>query len=262
MARAKRHYVPGQIWHLTQRCHKREFLLKFKKDRYRWIQWLFEAKRRFGLVVLNYVVTSNHIHLIVKDDGDSKIIPQSIGLIAGRTAQEYNRRKQRKGAFWEDRYHSTAIETGEHLLRCLVYIDLNMVRAGVVRHPAEWPYGGYNEIQTPRRKNVIIAYEKLAQLGGFQDYGTFASSHQKWVDHAIGSIKNIRDSRWTESVAVGSSPFIKRVKSVMGAMAKGRKIRDCKDGFELREETVAYNAVLGPENCDIAQKMIDFDADE
>ncbi len=90
MARAKRHYVPDQIWHITQRCHKREFLLKFKQDRHRWIQWLFEAKRRFGLV-------------------------------AGRTAQEYNRRKHRKGAFWEDRYHSTAIETGEQLLRCLVY---------------------------------------------------------------------------------------------------------------------------------------------
>ena len=53
MARAKRHYVPDQIWPITQRCHKREFLLKFKHDRHRWIQWLFEAKRRFGLVVLN-----------------------------------------------------------------------------------------------------------------------------------------------------------------------------------------------------------------
>lgn len=244
MARAKRHFVPGQIWHITQRCHKREFLLKFKKDRYRWIRWLFEAKRRFGLVVLNYVVTSNHIHLIVKDDSESNNIPQSIGLIAGRTAQEYNRRKKRKGAFWEDRYHSTAIETGEHLLRCLVYIDLNMVRAGVVRHPSEWPFGGYNEIQAPRRKNVIIAYEKLRQLAGYKDYGTFASSYQKWVDHAIGSVDNTRDSRWTESIAVGSHPFVKRVKSVMGAMAKGRTIQDCQDGFELREETAAYNAVF------------------
>lgn len=70
MARAKRHYVAGQIWHITQRCHKREFLLRFKRDRHRWIQRLFEAKKRFGLVVLNYVVTSNHIHVIVKDDGD------------------------------------------------------------------------------------------------------------------------------------------------------------------------------------------------
>jgi putative transposase len=41
-------------------------------------------------------------------------------------------KKHRKGAFWEDRYHATAIESGEHLLRCLVYIDLDMVRVGRV----------------------------------------------------------------------------------------------------------------------------------
>jgi len=45
------------------------------------------------------------------------IIPQPIGLIAGRTAQEYNQRKKRKGAFWEDQYHATAIESGEHMLK-------------------------------------------------------------------------------------------------------------------------------------------------
>lgn len=45
-------------------------------------------------------------------------------FIAGRCAQEYNARKKRNGAYWEDRYHATAVETGEHLLRCLVYIDL------------------------------------------------------------------------------------------------------------------------------------------
>ncbi len=39
MARAKRHYIPEQIWHITHRCHKREFLLKFAKDRQRWLQW-------------------------------------------------------------------------------------------------------------------------------------------------------------------------------------------------------------------------------
>jgi hypothetical protein len=63
---------------------------------------------------------------------------QSMQLIAGRTAQEYNQRKGRQGAFWEDRYHATAIKVDEHLHRCLVYIDLNMVRAGVVKHLAEW----------------------------------------------------------------------------------------------------------------------------
>ena len=44
--------------------------------------------------------------------------------MAGRTGQEYNQRKDRKGAFWEDPYHATAIESGEHLLRCIVYLDV------------------------------------------------------------------------------------------------------------------------------------------
>jgi putative transposase len=80
------------------------------------------------LVILNYAVTSNHIHLLVVGGSERDVIPNSIKLIAGRTGQEFNQRKNRKGAFWEDRYHATAIENGNHLLRCLVYIDLNMVR--------------------------------------------------------------------------------------------------------------------------------------
>jgi hypothetical protein len=35
----------------------------------------------------------------------------------------------------EDRYHATAVQADEHLYRCMIYIDLNMVRAGVVNHP-------------------------------------------------------------------------------------------------------------------------------
>jgi len=70
MPRANRHYLPGQLWHITHRCHKKEFLLKFARDRRSYRRWLFEAKHRFGLCVFNFVVTSNHIHLLVKDGGE------------------------------------------------------------------------------------------------------------------------------------------------------------------------------------------------
>lgn len=159
MARANRHHLPGCIWHITHRCHKKEFLLKFAHDRFRFVHWLLEARKRFSLQILNYTVTCNHVHLLVKDNEDATIIPSAIQLVAGRTAQEYNQRKRRKGAFWEDRYHATAIESGEHLRRCLVYIDLNMVRAGAVTHPAEWAFGGYHEIQGNRRRNLLLALD-------------------------------------------------------------------------------------------------------
>ena len=61
------------------------------------------------------MVTSNHIHLLVYDREGRDVIPNSMQLVAGRSGQAYHQRKQRKGAYWEDRYRATAVETGEHL---------------------------------------------------------------------------------------------------------------------------------------------------
>lgn len=163
MARANRHTLPGHVWHITHRCHKREFLLKFTRDRKRWVHWLFEAKRRYGLSVLNYTVTSNHVHLLVKDCGKQEI-SASMQLAGGCVAQEYNRRKKRKGAFWEDRYHATAVATDEHLVQCLVYIDLNMVRAGGVNHPRDWPESGYSELVSQRQRYRVTDIPALMEL--------------------------------------------------------------------------------------------------
>jgi putative transposase len=112
------------------------------------------------------MVTSNHVHPLVADDGGGDVIPNSIQLVAGRTGQEYNQRKNRKGDYWEDLYHATAMESGDHLARCMGYIDTNMVRAGVVSHPSMWSFCGYNEIQEPRKKNVLIDYQRLQGLLG------------------------------------------------------------------------------------------------
>lgn len=254
MARAKRHYIPGQIWHLTHRCHKRDFLLKLIQDKRRWLQWLFEAKKRYKLVILNYTVTSNHIHLLVFDEKGRDVIPESIKLVAGRTGQEYNLRKNRKGAFWEDRYHATAVESDEHLFKCLTYIDLNMVRNGVVSHPSEWAFGGYNEIQKPRRKNTLIAYQKLAKLAGFNDYDAFRETHKELVDQSLATGNNSRQSQWTESIAVGSKKFIETTKEKLGILARGRKLFENDEGFHLREEAGTYIANYDVKNDNIEAK--------
>jgi len=103
------------------------------------------SKKALRSVRARCIVTSNHVHLLIKDTG-SNIIAESMQLIAGRTAQEYNQRKGKQGAFWEDRYHATAVQADEHLHRCMVYIGLNMVRAGVVNHIANKRWVGPKEI--------------------------------------------------------------------------------------------------------------------
>ena len=248
MARANRHHIPNQVWHITHRCHKKEFLLKFARDRRRWYHWLFEAKKRFGLRVLNYAVTSNHIHLLVQDT-EPDVIPHSLQLIAGRTGQEYNIRKSRQGAFWEDRYHATAIEGNEHLIRCLVYLDLNMVRAGVVNHPVEWDMNGYNEIQHPPQRYSVIDREALMRLCGFRDSEKFPTQYRQWVQTAIAEATSFREPCWTESIAVGSKDFIVKTQLTLGIHAKGRRVMENSGGrCFLREETVPYSTDFEPKN--------------
>lgn len=251
MPRANRYFLPGYIWHITHRCHKKEFLLKFARDRQRWITWLFEAKKRFGLSVLNYVVTSNHIHLLVRDTGDG-VIPRSMQLIAGRTAQEYNHRKQRKGAFWEDRYHATAIATDSHFLKCLVYIDMNMVRAGVVTHPSSWPHGGYQEIHQPRNRYRIIDLPGLLEITGCKDIQVLQQQHGQWLCDELKINHSKRDMSWTESLAVGSEPFVYEIKALLGIRAENRKIVMSGEKHILRETRAHYNAHLDTENSTLS----------
>jgi len=219
--RANRISCEGQVWHITHRCHEKAFLLKFVRDRRRWRHWLFEAKRRYGFTVLNYIATSNHVHLLCADRGNGEI-PKSMQLIAGRTAQEFNCRKSRHGAFWEDRYHATAVQTDDHLLRCMTYIDLNMVRARVVRHPRDWEVSGYNEIQRPWRRKRVIDSDVLCELLNVKNHSELADSLNRRLLEEIDCTQ--REPVWTEAIAVGDEEYLRNVKTDMGAQGIRRRL--------------------------------------
>jgi putative transposase len=172
---------------------------------------------------------------LVYDNNGQDAIAKSMQLIAARTGQEYNIRKQRKGAFWEDRYQATAIEQNSHLNRCLVYIDLNMVRAGVVDHPQMWPFCGYSEIQNPPRRYRIIDPDSLTRLVGFEKLQDFQLVHKKWIEAALSVGESEREGDWSESIAVGGKTFIENVKKRLGFKAKGRAISINNDRYQLRD---------------------------
>jgi REP element-mobilizing transposase RayT len=254
MPRAKRFYIPGCVWHITHRCHKKEFLLKFARDRNRWLDLLFRAKQKYGLEVLNYIVTSNHIHLLVSDNGNRDTIPKSMQVIAGQTAQEYNIRKKRRGAYWEDRYHATAIQADTHLVSCLIYIDMNMVRTGVVSHPSEWRWSGYNEIQNPKKRYTIINYSRLMELLGFESLDVLKEAHGQWIEESLKKDKLAREERWSRSIAVGNREYIENIQTNLGVKAIHRKIHESKGSFELREDQIPYTATFGTENERLRQE--------
>jgi putative transposase len=248
MPRAHRVFVPGQVWHITHRCHLRRFLLRVRHDRRVWLAWLLEARRRHGLCVLNYIVTCNHIHLLVRDRGAGEI-SRAMQLIAGRTAQACNERKGREGAFWQDRYHATAVDSDGHLLRCMTYIDLNMVRAGVVAHPGEWRESGFGEIQRlPQRYRIvdIATLCRLLECGSAQELRRRLALR---AEQTLAEQDVRREPVWTESLAVGRPDYLLRIKQALGPRATGRALAEACGVGVLQEEAAPYSHDFGPQSA-------------
>ncbi len=82
----------------------------------------------------------------------------------------YNKRHDRRGFFWGDRFKSLIVENGETLINCLAYIDLNPIRAGVVDRPEEyrWNSLGYH-VQTGNRDGFLSLDFGLREFGVMDD---------------------------------------------------------------------------------------------
>ena len=215
MPRAHRYFTQGRIFHITHRCHDRSFLLKFAKDRSLYREMLRELLDRFGIPLLGYCLTSNHVHLLmVSPERDP--VASLMQCMAGDFAQKYNIRKKRSGAFWGDRYHATLVEGDRYLWRCLKYIDLNMVRAGVVRHPEEWEWCGYRELMGKRQRYRLIDPEALQYaLGDGATLEAFRTDYAHSVEEAIRAGELQREAMWTESLAIGARSFAEEIKTTL-----------------------------------------------
>ena len=90
-------------------------------------------------------------------------------------------------------------------------------------HPSEWESGGYTEIQTPRERCSIIDHRALMELLGMPSMDALRRSHRMWVEEALARAEQVREAKWTESVAVGSRNFVETVKAKLGIRGKGPK---------------------------------------
>jgi putative transposase len=221
MPRAHRHIEPGHTYHVTHRCHNRAFLFKFARDRQAYRTLLRERAIECGIALFNYTITSNHTHLLLQARNQrTETLSHFMQVLEGDFAQLYNRRKNRSGAFWEGRYHAGMIQDGPHLCRCMAYIDLNMVRAGVVGHPREWEWTGYNDLMGERRRNRLLDTNMLVRsLGavGEQGLDRFRIRYREMIEEALARRELERQPMWTESIAVGDRAWAEQM---------GRQIRN------------------------------------
>ncbi|MBT7065369.1 MAG: transposase [Verrucomicrobia bacterium] len=244
MPRSSDYLLEGYTYHLTQRCHNREFLLCRAKDRDVYREWLRQGVKRHGVSVYGFCVTCSHVHVLTHVDSVEDV-SSLMHLASGATAKRYNLRKGRTGSMWQHPYQCTIVEDGRHLLNCLTYIDMNMVRAGVVSHPQEWKWCGYDELVGSRRRYRILDIGRLLQSLDVTSEEQLRRYYTEAIRERIEMGRLQRESHWSDSLAVGSEEFVRGTKEKY----KRRWTFDLtqlpgehKDVWTVREPSVAYNA--------------------
>ncbi len=150
MPRAARVIVPGMPHHVTQRGNQRQLVFFEPADYRAWLQIAAAVFPREGVEVWAYCLMPNHTHLIATPS-DERGLARAMSVLNATYARRLHSKRKLSGHLWQGRYASFPMDD-TYLYRCVRYVGLNPVRAGLVGKASEWPWssvrahlGGYAE---------------------------------------------------------------------------------------------------------------------
>lgn len=164
MARLPRLTVPGLPHHLIQRGNNRQQIFLAPTDYQFYLELVQEHATQFGVAIHAYVLMSNHVHLLATP-GTQDALPKMMQAVGRRYVRRFNDSHGRTGTLWEGRYKSTMVQTERYLLACMVYIDLNPVRAGLVSHAADYAWSSHGHYAGLRTDPLITPHPLVWALG-------------------------------------------------------------------------------------------------
>ena len=229
MPRRARLSLPGIPWHIIQRGNNRSVCFQAEEDYQFYLHYLREFAERFGCAIHAYVLMTNHVHLLLTPERED-----SAGLLMKHLGQRYvqyvNRTYRRSGTLWEGRFRSCLTQGEDYVLACHRYIELNPVRAGMVRRPQDYRWSSYHANGLGRADALLTPHEEYLRLGrNDQDrreaYRALFRAH---VDEAL--MEEIRDAT-NGNFVLGGKRFQDQI-----AEALGRRVVRGKAGRPPRKE--------------------------
>ena len=213
MARMPRIVVPGVPLHVTQRGNNRQPIFFADRDYARFLVDLREAAARHACAVHAYVLMTNHVHLLLtpSDTNGPARLMQALGR---RYVRYVNLRYARTGTLWEGRFRSALLDSDRYYFACSRYIEMNPVRAQLVRDPGEYRWTSFPRNAHGRPDAVVSPHPLYLALG------TTDMNRQRAYRQLFGqepdaeSVDSIR--RGTRSgVAIGSDGFREDVRATL-----------------------------------------------
>lgn len=223
MPRRPRVVLPHIPLHLIQRGNNRQICFVADEDYRLYLDWLKEFSAKTGCRVHAYVLMTNHVHLLVSADrGEAP--GELMKALGQRYVQHFNRAYSRSGTLWEGRFRSCPIQAQDYLLACLRYIELNPVRAGMVKHPADYRWSSYRTNAQGEDDALLTPHEVYLALGATDSVRQAAYRELFRSELEAGLLEQIRQAS-NGNFALGNVRFADEI-----AVALGRRVTPGKPG--------------------------------
>lgn len=160
MGRPHRIIVPNYPHHIVQRGHNRNAVFAENSDYEYYLNALLQFKELYGVKVYSWCLMSNHVHLILDPGDDPESISHLMKRLSGRQTRRMNRLNNRSGSLWEGRFKLSPIGSDEYLMQCCRYVELNPVKADIVKNPEDYWWSSF-------RAKVGLEHSALLDIDTF-----------------------------------------------------------------------------------------------
>jgi putative transposase len=169
MARLARVVLPSHPHHIIQRGNRRQDVFFVEEDYMAYLSLLKEWCAREDVEIWAYCLMTNHVHLVVCPTEGSNM-SRAIGETHRRYTRMINFREGWRGYLWQGRFASYPMDEA-WLLRAVAYVELNPVKAGMVKHAWEYPWSSVHAHLSGHDENGIVRTKPLLSLiGNWRSY--------------------------------------------------------------------------------------------
>ena len=141
MARKRRVWYPGAIYHVMSRGNRKKNIFEDVEDYVRFLDIVQDAQEMYGFTVHAICLMTNHFHIEIETS--EVALSRIMQRIKSLYAEDFNYRHHYSGHLFEGRYNACLILNDRYFLEVSRYIHLNPVKAGMVREPAAYEYSSY-----------------------------------------------------------------------------------------------------------------------
>lgn len=136
--------LENACYHIITRGNQGQQVFLDEQDYRAYLLRLSRYKQRYGFLLYGFCLMPNHAHLIGEPKELKNLAKFMQGLQRSYTAY-FNKRYRKVGHLWQERFKSKVIVKDDYLIDCIQYIELNPVRANMVRSPADYEWSSYRE---------------------------------------------------------------------------------------------------------------------